>query len=170
MVTFNEGGSNEPQRVVRRLGRIEGVTNERVTQATENGAAIDFTLGFPFNPLVPERNRSPLVSNSSISLDDEGMVDTLTYRYPPLPADIWQHGAAFHMMEQYLKKYDTTGLMEVQINPGNGEGDVEQWYPHVLFLHFERMEPDTALDFLSQSLSDYLTEAREETERLKDQM
>lgn len=170
MVRFNEGGGNEPQRIVRRLGRIEGVANEQVTHVTENGAAIDFTLGFPSNPLVPKRNRGIMASRSSISLDDEDMVDTLAYRYPPLPAEVWQHGAARQMMKEIVDEYDTTGLLEVQINPGTAEGGVEQWYPHILFLHFERIEPDAALDFLAESMDDYLRDSRKETERLRDQI
>jgi len=170
MVNFKEDNKSEHQRIVRRLGRIEGVVNEQVTHVSENGAAIDFTIGFPFDPLVSERNRSPMLSGSSISLDGDGMVDTLTFRYPPLKADTWEHGAALNMMNEILDEYDETGLMEVQVNPGTDGGQTDQWYPHILFLHFDTLEPDMVLDFLSESISDYLRDAREETERLREQI
>jgi len=164
MVEFVNGPES---RILRRLGRIDGVVNERVVNSTENGAAIDFTLGFPKNPLVVGSVRTGGIANSSISIDSNGEVDTFTYRLPPVPANLWQHGGVRDFTKDIVSRYEGGEKYEVQVNPGNNAGDVEEWWPHILFLSFLTIEPSEALDFLENVLSDWMKEAREETERLR---
>jgi len=167
MVTFNEGNGRGPQDFVRQLGRIRGIVNERVTHMTENGAAIDFRMGFPSNPLVLHTNRVGGIGNSSISLNADGEVDTFALRYPPLPADVWQPTPARQMMYGVLADIEDSGKIEVQINPGTSGGDVEEWWPHLLYLNFITLEQEYVLDLIRGTLPKYIERSREKTQRLR---
>jgi len=168
MVKF-EGDDIGARRFVRNLGRIDGVVNEKVTQLTDNGAAIDFRIGFPKDPIIVSQNRAQMLANSSVSLNESGEVDTFALRYPPLPEKVWQHGGVLHMMRDILSENGYGNMIEVQANPG-GTGDVKEWWPHLMFLTFDTVEKEFVLNLIRETFPEYMDRAREETERLRSQV
>jgi hypothetical protein len=169
MVTFNEGNDRGPQSFVRRLGRMRGVVNEKVTMVDKRGAAIDFRMGFPSNPLVLHTNRPGIVGDSSISLDSDNEVESFILRYPPLPAGVWQPASARELMRGMIAGTEYEGQIEVQINAGVGKGEVEEWWPHLLYLQMGSESQEYVLELIRMTLPVYLDRAKEKTQRLRKQ-
>lgn len=169
MVTFNEGNNRGPQDFVRQLGRIRGIVNERVSMMTDNGASIDFRMGFPSNPLVLHTNRDGGIGNSSVSLTSNNKVNTFALRYPPLPADIWQPADARELMGGMIAGTKYEGDVEIQINVGTASGEPEEWWPHILRLSFDTVSTEYVLELLRMTLPVYLEKTKEQTAELRDQ-
>lgn len=156
----------------RRISEIEATANVIRHRAGGNKAVVDFSIGFPFNPLVEDRNRLGAVSKSSVtiahseSLTDGVIVAVATIRLAPLPADVWGTGTAEALVKDSFPELQGTG-MTVHIEPGEVSGKTEEWWPHIEFGGLSGGPGvDRILRWLENSIPKYLSLARERNRKM----
>lgn len=132
-----------------RLHRFRPAANVRIEPLGGGHTAVDFTLGFPDEPLAPiPSTRRGNAGNSAVIIGQDGGIREFTLRFPPLPADEYNaHETASIITSAVGSAHPAPSAFNLKAEPGQGgreafnEGDVESWWPHV------ELHPPNRVDF-----------------------
>jgi hypothetical protein len=166
MVEFtNQAGV---RRFRRRIRQIDGVVNIRQSPGMADTMAVDFTIGFPFNPLVRDTQRDPSVTSSTVVIAEEDDVHQIKLRMPPVPKEKYSDIDATELARDAVP--DTIAGQEPDIHPQPGAltQTNKEWWPHIEWSSFSSpVTIEEAANYIERAVPGYLELARERTRELR---
>jgi hypothetical protein len=170
MVEFiNKPGVRQMRRCLR---NIEGIVN--ITQ-TPTGigdqVALDFTIGFPFNPLVENQQRRGSISNSSLLIGRDNEVNDMTLRMPPVPADTFPKRQIKQTTEDIFPEQIGEADIMIHIEGGTVTEPHTEWWPHIeLSSAFSAPSVSQVCDFMEIHTPMYLSGVRDKHNEFLDEL